>query len=79
MTEELNKVEGTENGATGTENGAKATTITEQEGKGKKALKWLVRGLVVLATGAVGFLLGRTSTKDGDEAETDANNEPPTE
>lgn len=79
MADDLNKVEGTENGATGTEGGVGATTITEQEGKGKKALKWLARGLVVIATGAVGFLFGRASMKDGDETETANGEETPAE
>lgn len=70
MADDLNKVEETKNGATGTEGGVGTTTITEQEGKGKKALKWLVRGLIVVATGVVGFLFGRASAKDGDETET---------
>ena len=48
----------------------KATILVEQEGKGKKIVKWLIRGAVVVATGIVSFFIGRASVKD-DEEETE--------
>ena len=43
----------------------KPTIVVEQEGKLKKAVKWLIRGAVVLATGALGFIAGRASRVKG--------------
>ncbi len=48
----------------------KTTDFVVQEGKAKKAVKWLIRGLVVLATGALGFFAGRASVgEDNEETE----------
>ena len=44
----------------------------EGDSKPKKALKWVVRGLVVLLTTAAGFALGRACERNN-EAETETN------
>ena len=72
--EELNKVnEGTE---TGTEE-IKATEIpvVAEDGKAKKILKWVVRGVALVATGIVGFVLGRTTSGGEEDSEESANDE----
>lgn len=40
----------------------------QEEGKGRKAIKWVVGGLAAVATAVVGFILGRNSVKDDDDS-----------
>lgn len=40
----------------------------QEEGKGRKAIKWVVGGLAAVATAIVGFILGRNSVKDDDDS-----------
>lgn len=40
----------------------------QEEGKGRKAIKWVVGGLAAVATAVVGFVLGRNSVKDDDDS-----------
>lgn len=72
--EDLNKMnEGTE---TGTED-VKATDIpvVAEDGKAKKILKWVVRGVALVITAAVGFVLGRTTSGSDEDSEESANDE----
>ena len=53
---------------TKTETQVDANVVIEAKpGKGRKILKWIVEGLVVIATGITGFVLGKNSGKDDDE------------
>lgn len=45
--------------------------IVNQDSKVKKAVKWLIKGLVVVATGAVGYFLGRGSVGNDDDSDTE--------
>lgn len=54
----------------------KATVIVEQEGTGKKVVKWLIKGVVVAATAVLSFLAGRASAKD-DKDTTETTDEKP--
>ena len=49
----------------------------KEPGKVKKALKWLIGGVVLIATGLAGVLLGRGMGKDDDDNSAEA--EAPTE
>lgn len=42
----------------------------QEEGKGRKIIKWVIGGLAAVATGVVGFILGRNSRDDDDSSET---------
>ena len=50
------------------------TNIANHEGTAKKVVKTIIKGLVIVATGVVGFFLGRAS-KDGDSEETGSTEE----
>ena len=52
----------------GTDNTA-GTIVIEQPSTGKKILKWVLKGLALVATGLGGFLLGRNSAKDDDSSD----------
>lgn len=49
--------------------------VDEPAGKGKKVIKWLVRGLVIVATAVTGFILGRATGHDDDNEETSETDE----
>ena len=71
--EELNKVN--EETETGTEE-IKATELpVANDGKAKKILKWVVRGVALVVTGVVGFVLGRTTSGSDEDSEESANEE----
>lgn len=44
----------------------------QEGGTFKKALKWVIGGLVLLVTGAAGVLLGRNMGKDDDDDSAEA-------
>lgn len=45
----------------------------KEPGKVKKALKWVIGGIALIATGITGFLLGKNSSDDdNDSAEAEA-------
>ena len=50
----------------------KTEIVIDEGGKLKKALKWVVRGLVVVATAVGGSLLGRATGKDDSDDSADA-------
>lgn len=47
--------------------------VVAEDGKGKKALKWVFRGLAVVASGLVGFFIGRATNSSDDEESEDSN------
>ena len=49
----------------------KSTVFVPQEGTGKKALKWVIRGVVAAATFALGVITGKTLSKGSDEESTE--------
>lgn len=46
-----------------------ATVVEEQVGIGKKAIKYALAFVAAVATGIVGFILGKNSDKDENEEE----------
>ncbi len=55
--------------------GVETADIVIEEGKGKKILKWVVKGVVVAVTFAAGLLLGKGIGGKDDSEETTENTE----
>lgn len=47
----------------------KLDQVVEPESKGQKIVKWVLRGLAIVASGIGGFILGRATGKDDDDSE----------
>lgn len=56
----------------------KGTDFVEPQGKLRKAIKWVVGGVVVLVSGAVGCLIGRHMGNGGDDEDNSPSSEEPT-
>lgn len=61
----------------GTVNAENQQIEIQEPGKVKKALKWVIGGIVVIVTGIAGVLLGRSMGKDDEDDSAEA--EAPTE
>lgn len=69
MSEKVVKTEVNE--AEAVEEAVNEEVVINEEGLGKKILKWGLRGLALVATGVAGFLLGRATGNDDDNGNED--------